>query len=110
MPWYQDIGFSYNAQASNLVAKVHQTIDSVKMNIGGVDTIGSVDDFAQNRGQSLSQSASLSLSLTYSKQILGEDLVGKQMVMNFNLGNVLEMKTAPSEEGKEGNKIQLLNL
>ncbi len=190
--WYEDIGFSYSAQASNLVGKVHETIGGVKMNVGGVDTVGTVDDFAQNRGQSLSQSASLSiapklgyitlspslsysetrtfsnnevpqlnpadstlitvnqrastragtlstglaastklygivqpgifgiaairhtltpsLSFTYSKQVVGDDLFGKQMVMNLNIGNVLEMKTASSEEGKEGNKIQLLNL
>ncbi len=51
-----------------------------------------------------------SLSLTYRKQIIGENIAPKQMLLGFNVGNVFEMKTKPPEEGKEGNKIQLLNL
>ncbi len=50
------------------------------------------------------------LSFMYSKQIIGENLPPKQMTMNFSVGNNFEMKTNPSEEGKEGKKIQLLNL
>ncbi len=50
------------------------------------------------------------LSLTYRKQIIGESLAPKQMLLGFNVGNVFEMKTKPPEEGKEGSKIQLLNL
>jgi hypothetical protein len=192
LPWYQDIGFSYSADAENSRAKVHRTIDSIKVAAGGTDTLESVDDFEIDRSNSLTQHASLSiapklgyitispslsyqdsrsntdndvpqrnaadsslstvnsrqwrntgilstgisastrlyaiaqpgilgitairhtmtpsLSLTYQKQIVGEDLVGRQMFMNLNIGNIFEMKTAPSEEGKEANKIQLLNL
>lgn len=51
-----------------------------------------------------------SLSLQYSKQIVGEDPIGKQMTMGFNVGNIFEMKTMSHEEGKEGDKIQLLNI
>jgi hypothetical protein len=50
------------------------------------------------------------LSFVYSKQIIGDHLPPKQMNMNFSIGNIFEMKTKPSEEGKEDNKIQLLNL
>lgn len=191
-PWYEDIGLSYNAQASNRISKVHRTIGGVRMKVGGIDTVGSVDDFEQDRSQTLTQGASFSiapklgyitispslsyqddrsfsdndvpevnpadstlitvnrrdsrragtistglsassklygivqpgilgiqalrhtvtpsLGITYSKQVIGEDPFGKQMVMNLGIGNVLEMKTLPGEAGKEGNKIQLLNL
>jgi lipopolysaccharide transport LptD-like protein len=190
-PWYQDIGFSYNAQASNRIARVHRTIGGISMlTTGGADTVGSVDAFEYDQTRNLNQGASLSiapklgyvtlspslsyndnrsftdndvpdssrgtlitvnqrdsrrvgtlstalaastkfygivqsgllgvaalrhtvtpsLTLTYSKQVVGEDLVGKQMVMNMNIGNILEMKTMSKEEGKEGDKIQLLNL
>jgi lipopolysaccharide assembly outer membrane protein LptD (OstA) len=51
-----------------------------------------------------------SLSLVYAKQIVGEDASGKQLSMNFNVGNVFEMKKMASEEGKEPEKIQLLNV
>ena len=51
-----------------------------------------------------------SLSFSYQKQIVGEDPVGRQMFMSLSIGNIFEMKTMPAEEGKEGNKIQLLNL
>ena len=50
------------------------------------------------------------LSFSYSKQIIGEHLPPKQMMMSLNVGNNFEMKTKPSEEGKEDNKFQLLNL
>jgi hypothetical protein len=51
-----------------------------------------------------------SLSLVYAKQIVGEDASGKQLSMNVNVGNVFEMKKMASEEGKEPEKIQLLNV
>lgn len=50
-----------------------------------------------------------SLSFTYSKQIVGEDPLGRQMFISFGAGNNFEMKTIAEEEGKEGTKIQLLN-
>ncbi len=51
-----------------------------------------------------------SLTLSYNKQIIGDNLSPKQMLMSFNLGNVFEMKTKPSGDAKEGSKYQLLNL
>ena len=192
-PFYQDIGFSYSATASNRIARLHRTIGGIQMlTAGGADTAGSVDAFEYDQIRGLNQSASLSiapklgyvtlspslsytdnrsftdndvpalnpadstlttvnqrvsqrsgilsaglsastkvygivqpgllgiaalrhtvtpsLTFTYSKQVVGDDLSGKQMVMNLNIGNILEMKTIPHEEGKEGDKIQLLNL
>jgi hypothetical protein len=50
-----------------------------------------------------------SLTFTYSKKIVGEDPFGKQMFLTLGIGNLLEMKTNPTEESKEGSKIQLLN-
>ncbi len=51
-----------------------------------------------------------SLTLSYNKQIIGPDPVGRQMLLGFNLGNLFEMKTMPSGDSKEGNKIQLMNV
>ncbi|MFI5252236.1 MAG: putative LPS assembly protein LptD [Bacteroidota bacterium] len=51
-----------------------------------------------------------SLSFNYVKQVYGDNIQPKQMNMNFSLGNVFEMKTTPKDTGKEGDKIQLLNL
>ena len=192
LPWYQDIGFSYSADAANSRSKVPRTFDTIKIAAAGIDSVHSVDDFEIDRTQTLSQRASLSiapklgyitispslsyqdsrsvtdndvpvrvsadsslqtvnsrqwqragvlssgisastrlyaigqpgilgiaairhtmtpsLSFTYQKQIVGEDLAGRQMFMNLSIGNIFEMKTIPSEEGKEGSKIQLLNL
>jgi len=50
------------------------------------------------------------LTFSYSKKIVGDDPAGKQMVMSLGVGNLLEMKSNPAADGKEGNKIQLLNL
>ncbi len=50
------------------------------------------------------------LSFTYSKQVVGENLAPRQMVMGLNVGNVFEMKGIQKEEGKEPTKITLLNL
>jgi len=50
------------------------------------------------------------LSLSYSKQIVGDNLQPKQMVANLSLGNVFEMKMAQPEEDKEPTKITLMNL
>ncbi|MBI4811349.1 MAG: LPS-assembly protein LptD [Ignavibacteriales bacterium] len=60
--------------------------------------------------EALRHTVSPSLSFMYSKQVIGENLPPKQMVMSFNVGNNFEMKTTPEEDGKEGKKIQLLNL
>lgn len=60
--------------------------------------------------EALRHTVSPGLSFMYSKQVIGENLPPKQMVMSFNIGNNFEMKTTPEEEGKEGKKIQLLNL
>ena len=57
----------------------------------------------------LRHTVSPSLSFTYSKQIIGENLPRKQMTLGLNVGNLFEMKTISDEEGKEGKKIQLLN-
>ncbi|MBI5021834.1 MAG: LPS-assembly protein LptD [Ignavibacteriales bacterium] len=51
-----------------------------------------------------------SLSISYSKEIVGDKNQPKQMTANFGLGNNFEMKTIPESEGKEAEKIQLLNL
>lgn len=51
-----------------------------------------------------------SLSVSYSKEIVGDPGKPKQMVANFGLGNNFEMKTAPKGESQEVEKIQLLNL
>ena len=50
------------------------------------------------------------LSISFSKQVIGENLPPKQMVLNFGVGNNFEMKTEPATEGGEPAKIQLLNL
>jgi len=51
-----------------------------------------------------------SLSFVYSKQLVGDNLPPKQMVMSLNVGNLFEMKTTPAENDKEGSKIQLMNV
>jgi hypothetical protein len=60
--------------------------------------------------EAIRHTISPSLSLSYNKQIIGDDLPPKQMLLSFTLGNVFDMKTVSHEEGKEGNKIQLLNI
>ncbi len=50
-----------------------------------------------------------SLTLSYNKQIIGPDPVGRQMLLGFNVANLFEMKTTAPEEGKEANKVQLMN-
>lgn len=50
-----------------------------------------------------------SLSLIYNKQIIGSPLPEKQMLAQFNLGNLFEMKTI-APEGKDPSRITLLNL
>lgn len=190
--WYEQVGLSYNANVSNNRAKVKSTVGGIKMNVGGTDTVGSVDEFRRDRNQTITQNMSLgiapklgyitisptvsysdqrvftsndvptrnssdstlvilneksttrtgtlssgiaastklygiiqpgmlgvaalrhtltpSLSFTYRKQIVGENLAPKDMFLSLSLGNIFDMKTQPEEEGKEGNKITLLNL
>ncbi|HEV8538393.1 MAG TPA: LPS assembly protein LptD [Bacteroidota bacterium] len=190
--WYEGIGLSYNASLSNNRAKVSRTVGGIKMNVGGVDTVGNIDEFERDRNQTITQNMSLgiapklgyitispslsygdqrvftsndvpgrdasdssfvitnvksssrtgtlssgiaastklygiiqpgilgiaalrhtltpNLSFTYRKQIVGDNLAPKDMFLSLNLGNIFDMKTQPEEEGKEGNKITLLNL
>lgn len=49
------------------------------------------------------------LSLAYANPVTGENRGKESMTMNFALGNVFEMKTAPPDTG-EPTKVQLLNL
>ncbi|MBI3195080.1 MAG: LPS-assembly protein LptD [Ignavibacteriae bacterium] len=51
-----------------------------------------------------------SVSFAYDKQVYGDNPEDKRLYANFNVGNVFEMKTIPEAEGKEGTKIQLLNV
>ena len=53
-----------------------------------------------------------SLRLSYNKEVYGTNPSNGQAIANFNLGNVFEMKTmsGSEEEGKEGNKIQLMTI
>jgi hypothetical protein len=51
-----------------------------------------------------------SLSINYTKEIVGNVNQPKQMYLNFGLGNNFEMKTVSKSEDKEGEKIQLLNV
>ena len=51
-----------------------------------------------------------SLAFIYSKQVVGENLPKKQMLLNLTVSNNFEMKTKPEKEEEEGKKIQLLNL
>ncbi|MBI1802957.1 MAG: LPS-assembly protein LptD [Ignavibacteriae bacterium] len=190
--WLEDIGFDYSVSAQNRRSKINTRVDSIRMNIGGIDTLGVVEEYARNRQQDVSQSGSLTfapklgyftlapffnysdsrtftdndvptrdkgdtvlyirndrrtdrsgvlstgiststklygivqpgvfgitairhtmsprLTFSYNKKIIGDDPVGRQMLASLGVGNLLEMKTNPTEEGKEGNKIQLLNL
>ncbi len=190
--WYEQIGFSYGASMANNRSKTSMTVDSIKMNINGQDTLGIVSEFRRDRSQVISQNVGLgispklgnitlspslnyndqrvftssdipqrntadsmliianqkgtqrsgflssgiaastklygiiqpgmfgiavlrhtltpNLSFTYRKQIVGDNLAPKDMVMGLNVGNIFEMKTQPAEVGKEGRKIQLLNL
>jgi len=192
LSWYEMVGLGYGANLSNSRAKLSRSIDSIKINAGGADTIGTVKDFEISRNQVLTQDISLNiapklghftitpslsyhdersvssndvptrnpadsslgventqltrragsvstgvsastklygivqpgilgvmavrhtvtptLSFTYSKQVIGENLPPKQMLMSFNMGNIFEMKTMPAAEGEEGKKIQLLNI
>ena len=192
LSWYENIGFSYGASATNRRTRNKQTVTGIQVNIGGKDTLQSAEEFGINRTQTLSQNASLniapklgyitispsisyseqrtftnndtprlnsdssatvignsrtsdragtlstglsastkmygivqpgrfgiaairhtltpSLSFRYDKQIVGENPQGKQMSMGFSVGNVFELKTISHEEGKEGSKIQLMNI
>jgi lipopolysaccharide assembly outer membrane protein LptD (OstA) len=51
-----------------------------------------------------------SLSLTYSKQVIGDNLAPKQMVMGFSMGNIFEMKTGNPASEADMKKIQLMNV
>lgn len=59
--------------------------------------------------QALRHTLTPNLSFTYQKQIIGDNLAGKQMFSSLNVGNNFEMKLKEEEEGKEPTKIQLLN-
>jgi hypothetical protein len=50
------------------------------------------------------------LTFSYQKQIMGIDRAGRQMVLSMSVGNQFDMKGNPGEEGKEAEKIQLLNV
>jgi lipopolysaccharide assembly outer membrane protein LptD (OstA) len=190
--WYEQIGFSYSASAANNRAKLSVSVDSIKTNINGKDTIGIITDFQRNRSQVITQNVGLgispklgyitispslsysdqrifsdndvpvrqgsdssliftkvkdsqrsgfissgiaastklfgmlqpgifgvaairhtltpNLSFTYRKQIVGNNLGPKDMLLGLSIGNIFEMKTESGEEGKEGSKIQLLNV
>ena len=189
--WYEQLGFSYNITAANNRAKLSTTVDSIRSNVGGVDTLVRVTDFRRDRNQTISQNAGLgispklgfvtispsltysdqrvfsqsdvpqrqpsdstlifttvngvqragyiaagvsastklygiiqpgflgiaairhtltpNLSFTYRKQVVGDVLAPKDMLLGMSVGNIFEMKTQSGEEGKEGSKIQLLN-
>jgi hypothetical protein len=51
-----------------------------------------------------------SLSFSYQKQFIGENLPPKHMYMTLGLGNNFEMKTTPTDTAKEGSKYQLMNI
>ncbi len=190
--WYEMIGMSYGASATNTRSKINRGIDSIKVTMGGKDTLQRVEEFERDKAQTLNQNIGISiapklgrftivpsmsytdqrsfasnniparnpgdsslilinqqranragffstgisastkfygmfqpnilgisafrhtvtpnLSFTYSKQIIGDVLPPKSMSMGLSIGNLFEMKTTSSEEGKEGDKIQLLNL
>jgi lipopolysaccharide assembly outer membrane protein LptD (OstA) len=50
------------------------------------------------------------MSLTYSKQVYGKNIGKKNMIGNFDVGNLFEIKMNPEGEGKEERKYQLLNM
>jgi lipopolysaccharide assembly outer membrane protein LptD (OstA) len=50
------------------------------------------------------------MSLTYSKQVYGKNMGKKNMIANFDVGNLFEIKMNPEGEGKEERKYQLLNM
>jgi hypothetical protein len=50
------------------------------------------------------------LSLNYVKNIIDTGWTKRQMLLALSLTNIFEMKTIPSEEGKEGQKINLMNV
>jgi len=191
LSWYEKISFDYGLQAVNTVNRTQVSVDSVRTVTGGRDTIGTAQDYARQRDQSVSQhidfnfapkvgyvtiapflnysdtrtfnnddnpvlnrvdssimisnlrsagrtgtiqsgvtlssrlygivqpdmlgvaalrhTVTPSVSLTYSKQIVGDDPTGKQMFLTLGIGNLLEMKTTATDSAKEGNKIQLMN-
>jgi len=46
----------------------------------------------------------------YDREVFGGAPAGKRGALNFNVGNVLEMKTASTDTSGQDNKFQLLNL
>ncbi|MBI4546731.1 MAG: LPS-assembly protein LptD [Ignavibacteriae bacterium] len=62
LSWYENIGFSYGANFSNSRSKIKRTISGIQMNIGGVDTTVSVDEFERDRNRALSQHVSLNIA------------------------------------------------
>ncbi|TAK53574.1 MAG: LPS-assembly protein LptD [Bacteroidetes bacterium] len=190
--WYEMIGFNYSLDGSNSRSKQKVSVDGIKTNINGIDTIQSVDDFQRGSAQRIGQGASISiapklgyftisprlnfsdsrdfsstdtpganpadsslmvttttdehragtlssglsfstrlfgiaqpnmlgvaairhtfspnLSFTYDKQVYGDNTNERRMYASLNISNLFEMKTIPEEEGKEGKKIQLLNV
>jgi hypothetical protein len=52
------------------------------------------------------------LTLSYNKQVVGDNPTGGQALANFSLGNVFEMKTSGGSGGedKEGSKIELMTI
>lgn len=190
--WYEMIGVSYGANYSNNRSKYNRAVDSIKLPIAGIDTVGRVEEIERDRSQTINQNVAMSiapklgnvtispsfsyrddrvfldndvpvrdpsdssiviskvrqtkrngtltsaisastkfygivqpgilgvaalrhtvtpnLAFSYQKQILGDDNIGRQMVLSLNVGNQFDMKAGATEEGKEPEKIQLLNL
>jgi lipopolysaccharide assembly outer membrane protein LptD (OstA) len=188
--WYEMIGLSYRANASNSRTKSPQTVTGIRTSMDGADTVVAVKQFGFDRTRSLSQDVAVniapklgyftispqlsysdqrtfldqdipgrstdsmlivtnrqtttksgtlssglgigtklygflqpgifgiesirhtlqpSLSITYRNQIVGNSINPRQVFASLNVGNLFEMKTRPTEEGKEPDRIQLLN-
>jgi lipopolysaccharide assembly outer membrane protein LptD (OstA) len=61
-PWYEMIGFSYGANASNNRAKRQRAVPGIRAVVDGRDTTVTVQDYEYSRSQSITQDASLSIA------------------------------------------------
>lgn len=60
--WYENIGLSYSANASNSRSKFRFRVDSIKTSINGIDTVQTVEEFQRNRTRTLSQGFSINIA------------------------------------------------
>jgi lipopolysaccharide assembly outer membrane protein LptD (OstA) len=62
MDWYEQIGLSYNANATNTRTKTNRQVGGIKVNVNGKDTLLTVEDYERSRRQSISQGISFGIA------------------------------------------------